>query len=427
MTSGCGCSDILRGVSRTIGENQTVPKGPSSLVALILGNVLGGIGVASGIAVGSLLVASMGGTALAGVAQAVSVLGAAVLAVPLATLAAKSGRRRALTTGYAIAAAGGVAVLAGAALDWLLLLFAGLTLFGSAQASNLQSRYAAAELATPARRGTTMSVVIWATTVGSVLGPNLSGLGGLLGQRLGVPELAGPYLFSVAGFVLACAVLAIGYTARTIPTGAVARRTAGALRALRWAAHDRRTRFGVVVIVTAHAVMVAIMSMTPVHLGHHGHGLTVVGLVISLHILGMYALSPVMGWLNDRIGPVITAYAGLVLLLIAAVLALFGANGLGSVTAALIVLGVGWSAATVSGAVVLAGVENAEIRVPLQGGTDALMNYGAAAAALLSGPLLAGIGFGGLSAVAGALVVPAALLGWGLPARRTPAPVVEGT
>lgn len=419
--------DILRVVSRTIEDDEAVAGRSGSLVALIIGNVLGGVGVASGIAVGSLLVASMGGTALAGVGQAVSVLGAAMLAVPLAAIAARSGRRRALSTGYVIAAAGGLTVLAGAALDWLLLLFAGLTLFGAAQASNLQSRYAAGELASPARRGTTISVVIWATTVGSVLGPNLSGLGGLLGQRLGVPELAGPYLFSVAGFVLAFGVLAVGYTARTIPTGAVARRTAGALGALRWAAHDPRARFGVVVIVTAHAVMVGIMSMTPVHLGHDGHGLTVIGLVISLHILGMYALSPVMGWLNDRIGPVRTAYAGLLLLLLAAVLALLGANGLGSVTAALILLGVGWSAATISGAVLLAGVDDVEIRVPLQGGSDALMNYGAAAAAVLSGPVLAAIGFGGLAVVSGALVLPAALLGWGLRPRRTPASVVEET
>lgn len=394
-------------------------------MALIIGNVLGGIGVASGIAVGSLLVANMGGTALSGVAQAASVLGAALLAVPLAALAARSGRRRALTTGYAIATAGGLVVLAGAALDWLLLLFAGLTLFGAAQASNLQSRYAAGELTDPSRRGRTMSVVIWATTIGSVLGPNLSGLGGVLGQRVGVPELAGPYLFSVAGFLLALVVLAIGYTARTVATGTVTRRTAGALHALRWAARDPRARFGVVVIVTAHAVMVGIMSMTPVHLGHHGYGLTIVGMVISLHILGMYALSPVMGWLSDRIGPVRTAYAGLLLLLLAALLALLGANGLGSVTAALFLLGVGWSAATISGAVVLAGVDNNEVRVPLQGGTDALMNYAAAAAAVLSGPVLAGIGFGGLSVVAGALVLPAAFLGLGLWADRPATPAGE--
>lgn len=173
------------------------------LTALLLGNVLGGVGVASGIAVGALLVASMGGTEMAGVGQALSIFGAAVLAVPLADLATRRGRGHALSLGYVIAAAGALTVLAGAWLGWLPLVLAGLILFGAAQATNLQSRYAASELATPERRATVMSVVLWATTIGSVVGPNLSGPGAKLGTRVGLPELAGPYLFSLAGFVAA--------------------------------------------------------------------------------------------------------------------------------------------------------------------------------------------------------------------------------
>lgn len=392
-----------------------------SLTALVIGNILGGIGVASGIAVGALLVATMGGTGLAGLGQALSVLGAGFLAVPLAKLATQNGRRPALATGYAIAAIGGLTVLLGARFDLLPVVLAGLLLFGAAQAASLQTRYAASELATPARRATIMSIVIWATTIGSVLGPNLSTAGASLGRPLGIPDLAGPYLFSVTGFVLACLVVALVFTGRRmaaprpgVPTQSPARK--GALAALRWAAGHPVARFAVVVIVTGHAVMVGIMSMTPVHLGHGGHGLQVIGLTISLHIMGMYALSPVVGWLADRFGPMRVALAGLAQFAIVAVIILIEADHYVPVVIALILLGSGWSCTTIAGSALLAGVDSGEVRVPLQGATDALMNYGAAAAALLGGPLLALIGYGGLALASAVAIIPA--LATGAYARR---------
>lgn len=389
-----------------------------SLSGLVVGNILGGVGVASGIAVGSLLVASLGGTAMAGLGQALSVLGAGLLAVPLANLAARSGRRRSLTAGYGIAALGGLVILLAARFDLLLLLLAGLLLFGAAQATNLQTRYAASELATPARRGTVMSVVIWASTIGSVVGPNLSGVGARLGRRFQLPDLAGPYLFSLSAFILAGVAVAVLFAGRRTahaapaPAGSSPRNRAGALRALRWASRHPVARFAVVLIVVAHAVMVGIMSMTPVHLGHHGHQLSAVGLVISLHILGMYALSPLFGWLADRIGAMRTALVGLILLAAAALLIFAAPGNFALVTVALMLLGLGWSAATIAGSVLLAGVDSGEIRVPLQGATDAMMNYGGATSALIGGPLLAWLGFGALALTAGALIVPAAALGW---------------
>lgn len=392
-----------------------------SLIALVLTNVLGGIGVASGIAVGALLVASMGGTALAGVGQALSVLGAALLAVPLANLAARRGRRRSLATGYAIAAGGALVILVGARLDWFVLLLLGLVAFGAAQATNLQTRYAAAELATPAHRATVMSTVIWATTIGSVLGPNLSSLGAALGRRFDVPDLAGPYLFSLAGFLLALVAVAALFAARpTAPTGPVnapaasgtATRPASAIGALRWASRHPVARFAVLLIAVGHAVMVGIMSMTPLHLQAHDHGLSAVGLTISLHILGMYAFSPVVGALVDRFGAMRAALAGLLLLGLSAVLILIAPASFVSVVAALVLLGLGWSFTIISGSALLAGVDSGEVRVPLQGATDALMNYAGAGAALLGGPLFAWIGFGGLAIAAGTLIMPAALVGW---------------
>ncbi|QIK72551.1 MFS transporter [Propioniciclava coleopterorum] len=182
--------------------------------------------------------------------------------------------------------------------------------------------------------------------------------------------------------------------------------------ALRWAMAHPVARFAVLLLVIAHAVMVGIMSMTPVHLGHEGEGLRIVGLVISLHILGMYALSPVFGWMADRAGPLRTALVGLIMLGASAALVFVGSASLAVVMAALILLGLGWSASTISASVLLAGVNAGALRVPLQGATDALMNYGGAVMALISGPLLAALGFGGLALVAGLLIIPAAAFGW---------------
>ncbi|MDO5677946.1 MAG: MFS transporter [Propionibacteriaceae bacterium] len=387
------------------------------LLALILANILGGVGVASGIAVGALLVESMGGTWMAGIGQALSILGAAILAVPLANLATRRGRGRALTLGYAVASLGALTVLAGAWFGLFPLVLLGLVAFGAAQATNLQSRYAASELATPERRATIMSVVLWATTIGSVLGPNLSRAGADLGTRVRLPELAGPYLFSVTGFVLAGLVIFFLYKGSQPPAApaiatAAEPRAMGAMAALKWATGHPVARFAVLLIVVGHAVMVGIMSMTPIHLRVLGHDLGAIGLVISLHIMGMYALSPVVGWLADKVGAMRTALVGLILLGLAAVAVLADTTSYWMVTTGLILLGVGWSFTMISGSALLARIDSGAVRVPLQGATDALMNYGAAAAAILGGPLLALVGFGGLAVVSAALIVPAAFVGW---------------
>ncbi len=390
------------------------------LAALIAANVLGGVGVASGIAVGSLLVVSLSSVAFAGLGQALSVFGAGLLAVPLATVAARRGRRSALAMGYLIAVAGALLIVGGATIGSLPVLFAGLVAFGAAQATNLQTRYAASDLAGPQRRGTWMAWVMWATTIGSVAGPNLSAPGGRLGQAWGLPTLAGPYLFSLVGFgVAAAVVLAFHGAGRPpAPTASGPVQPVGALGALRWAAGHATARFAVALLVVAHAVMVAIMSMTPVHLGAGGHGLEVIGLVISLHILGMYALSPVFGALADRFGGLRTGLGGLATLAVASALAFSAPGSAMALTLALVVLGLGWSASVLAASVLLAGVDEGAVRVPLQGATDALMSYGGAAAALGAGVLLATVGYGGLALVSALLIVPAAALGWGARAVR---------
>lgn len=411
---------------------------------LALSNVLGGVGVASGIAVGGLLAEDLGSTSVAGLAQAASVLGAAVAAVPLATMATRVGRRWALTLGYVIAVLGAVLIVLAAVVSSLLLLLVGLGTFGVAQATNLQSRYAATDGASVANRATSMSVVIWATTIGSVAGPNLTAVGERMGPTFGVPGLAGPYLFSVVSFASAATVLALllrpmpapAATADVVPaagtgTGPASSagasptgepsppvdvddgRAVGALAALRWAGGHPVARFAVVLIAVAHATMVMVMVMTPLHMQHNGMSLELVGIVISLHVLGMYALSPVFGALADRFGGVRVACLGIAILALAVVLGLAAASsGEDSrlTAVALTVLGLGWSASLISASSLLAGVASDRVRVPLQGATDAGMNYAGAAAAALAGPILALGGFRAVNLAAAVLLVPAVVL-----------------
>ncbi|MFC7404777.1 MFS transporter [Georgenia alba] len=407
-------------MTRSADADASLPAMPSPedapttrrpLGALVTSNLMGGIGVASSVAVGGLLIESVGFTALAGVGQAFSVLGAALVAIPLAKLAARRGRRWSLGVGYAMATAGAATVVGGAVLSSLVVVLTGLLLFGVAQATNLQSRYAATDGVPVGRRGRVMSIVVWATTVGVVVGPNLSGVGRDLGVSLGLPGLSGPYLFSVGGFVLAgLAVLLLYPGHRPVSEGAAGKpaRPVGALVALRWATGVPSARSGVALVAGGHGVMVSVMVMTPLHMQHHDMTLEVIGLVISVHTFGMYAFSPVFGWLTDRLGAARTAWVGVAILALSLTLGLIaaGLSGMGVTMVALFLLGLGWSAATIAGSTMVASVPDVDMRVSLQGATDATMNYVGAGAAALAGPILALGGFYGVN-LAGAVVLAA--------------------
>ncbi|MEP9382418.1 MFS transporter [Nocardioides cheoyonin] len=389
---------------------------------LVVSNLLGGIGVASSVAVSGLLVEHLGATSIAGLGQASSVLGAAVAAIPLAGLAERRGRRRSLAVGYVIALAGAGVVLLSAAVHSLPLLLLGLACFGVSQATNLQSRYAATDGVPATSRARTMSIVVWATTIGSVAGPNLSDVGERAGESVGPTGLAGPYLFSAAAFALAMVVITLGLPgpapALTQPTsaaagieGAATRVTA--LEALRWALGHPRARLGVVLLAAAHATMVMVMVMTPLHMQHHGMSITVVGLVISLHVVGMYAVSPLFGWLTDAWGALRTAALGTAVLGLAVVVGFVSAatDASEAVTAAaLVLLGLGWSASTIAASSVIAATAADGVRLPLQGAADAGMNYAGALAAVVAGPLLAGGGFQAVNVAGAVLLVPVVAL-----------------
>ena len=374
--------------------------------------VIGGIGNGAGISVGALLIKDVSGSSgWAGMAVVMLTLGAAAFAVPLSSLAARAGRRPALTLGWASGAMGAALTISGAQTLFLPLLLIGLLLFGASSAASLQSRFAAVDRAEPARVGRTLSIVVWSTTVGAVAGPNLTGPGASFARILGLPALAGPMLFSTAAFAVAALVtftllrpdplVHTSYTA----TSPLRRGVRAAVPFLRG-----RTLVAVLTIAASHAVMVAVMALTPVHMQDHGAGLEIIGLTISLHIAGMYALSPVMGWASDRWGPDRVILTGQAILLLAVAVAGTSGESEVRITIGLTLLGIGWSASVIAGAAMLSSSLAVKDRLLVQGFSDLAMNLAGATAGLLAGGVVALSGFGTLNAAAAVLTVPVAAM-----------------
>ncbi|UZG60325.1 MFS transporter [Rhodococcus opacus] len=417
---------------------------------LITAQLFSGAGIASGYAVGGLLAEQMTGrTAMAGFAQMSVILGAGVVAYPLAALAARTGRRRALTLGFGIGAFGALVVLLAVAVEFLPLFMLGMMMCGSATAAGLQARYAAVEFAGPAATGRAMSLVVGATTIGSMLGPNFTGPGARLGEALGMNPLAGPYVISMAAFALAA--LAASTLARGVGTSAArpdatvtgadggAAATGRAIdtsaplglgAALRFVAARPVPLFAIVVIVTGQMMMTNVMVMTPVHMHHQSFDLDAIGIVLSIHIAGMYALSPIFGWMSDRWGPGTVIVSGVVVFIasisLGVVDALAPVSSMPLLTAALLLLGVGWSMFLIGGSALLTASVPQHAKVTLQGASDSAMNLGGALMAAMAGTVLAMGGFLWINLMAtGVLLVTLAfsvravpLMKW--PGRSTP-------
>ena len=398
-----------------------------AVAVLSLGQILGGVAFGATISLGAVLAAEISGDeAFSGLATAAVTLGTAAFAAPLAAFARRRGRRPALTTGMAVALAGVALVVVGAAASLFPLLLFAFALIGAGQASNLQSRFAATDLATAASRGRDLSIVVWATTIGAVLGPNLVGPGEALGALMGMPALTGPYLFTVAGQGLAILLYLAALRPDPLLTAqaAVAADRSGATRPIAGTDRPRVARYAIVVVAAAHGVMVSVMAMTPVHLLHHGATLTIVGVTISLHIAGMYALAPVFGILADRWGRMPTILLGQALLAASLVLAFLGQDSTVAVTFALVLLGLGWSAATVAGAALLTEATDEARRTRRQGLSDTVMSLVGAGGAIAAGVILGWIGYGGLALVVGMGVLVAVALA---PTARSSAPQSEAT
>ena len=389
-----------------------------TLRVLVGAQIFGGLGMGAGLAVGGLLAADLSGsTTLSGLSTTMITLGAALFALPLAHLALRAGRRISLGAGWLIAMTGaGLGVVAGVIGSFALLVI-GMLLFGSGTASNLQSRYAATDLATPRTRARSLAIVVWSTSVGAIAGPNLTGAGATVADGLGLPVLTGPLVFAAAAFfaggVLTLVALrpdplltsirqaADEVGADRAPPPPQSLRIVSAIRAM-----PAEGRLALLAIVLSHAVMVMVMTMTPVHLHHGGVALSVVGLTISLHVAGMYALSPVAGWLADTIGRIPVIVLGQAILAASLVVSGLAGHSEPVVMVGLVLLGLGWCCATVAGSTLLAESVAPPDRPRVQGTSDLLMNLMGASGGATSGALLAIGGFSGLNLAAGLLIVP---------------------
>ena len=388
-----------------------------TIATLVGAQVLAGLGLTIGIAAVSLLARDVSGSeSLAGLAQTSQVLGAGVASWWLAQLMGSRGRRVGLVAGYAVGAAGGLLCVLAAALSSFALLLIGTLLLGTVTAANAQSRYAATDLAVPSRRARDLSLVVWATTVGAVVGPNLAGAGPAVARAVGLPALAGPYLLGAVAVVAAGVLVALRLRPDPLrvaeEAALVARRrdrVAGEPSSVRRViALLRRlpaVRAAVAGLALAHAVMVSVMVMTPLHMDHGGASLRVIGLVISLHVLGMFAFSPLVGTAVDRFGSAAVMSAATPVLLVSLLLCGFAPEGSSlRLTAGLFLLGLGWSFATIAASTLLTAATPAtESRTDVQGAADLLMNLGAAAAAALAGVVVDFVGYQALAFAAAVL------------------------
>ncbi|MER7986671.1 MFS transporter [Streptomyces noursei] len=398
------------------------------LAVLVFSQVLSGAGLAAGITVGALLAEDMlGSTGLAGVPSALFTAGAAAGAAGIGRLSQRRGRRAGLVLGYGAGVLGSLGVVAAAALGSVLLLFPSLLVYGAGTATNLMARYAGAELAPPERRGRAVSTVLFATTLGAVAGPNLVTATGDLALAWGVPRLAGPFLLAAAAFGAAAMVLAVLLRPEPPPRPAAPAATAPGPDAPpddRAAAPSapgptggprRGLLAGTAVMLLTQLVMIALMTMTPVHLRAHGHDAQAAGLVIALHVGAMFLPSPLTGRWVDRAGPQLVAAASGVTLLAAGLLAMLAPpHSVAGLAVALVLLGLGWNFGLVSGTAWVTEALPPARRAASQGLVDVGIALAGATGGIASGPVLAAGGFPVLALVCGVLaaaVVPVAALG----------------
>ncbi|MFM6939052.1 MAG: MFS transporter [Rhodoluna sp.] len=373
---------------------------------LTAGQVLSGFGLGSTLSIGSLLAAHISGSpAWAGSAATFSTLGAATWAIPLARLAYARGRRVSLATGAAIAITGASLVITAAAVSVFPLLLLALFLLGAGSAVGLQARFAATDLPSNRSTGRDLSVVVWATTFGAVIGPNLFGPGEIIGHALGLPSMTGPFVFTIFAQIAATSVFWFGLRPDPLLVAKQlnAAKTKGKISFA--TAFDTLKKyplaaFAISAIALSHMVMVSVMSMTPIHMKGMGFDLVVVGFTISLHIAGMYAFSPIFGWLSDKLGRVQTVILGQLIYVAALAVAGFGQDDRTMVTIGLFLLGLGWSASTVGGAALLTATLPVEEKTNVQGLSDSLMNLSGAFGGAVAGSILTAFMFLGVNLAA---------------------------
>lgn len=379
-----------------------------TLAVVVVSQVLSGAGLAAGVTVGALLAQQMlGQQGLTGVPAALITLGSALAAFTVGRITHGRGRRSGLAVGFAAGGLGAFGVVTAAAAGSVPLLLASLFVYGAGMATNLQARYAGADLAAVRRRGTAISIALFSTTIGAVAGPFLVGPLGRIATSHGLPALSGPFLLAGVAYLAAGAVL---FALLRPDPYLVARQLDTTVRGVSTAAVDNAERrgpgaaVGAMVMVLTQIAMVAIMTMTPVHMQAHHHGLTAIGAVIGIHIGAMYLPSPITGHLVDRVGRIPMSVAAAVILLLAGVTAAVApVDSMPLLIVALALLGLGWNCGLIAGTALVVDATDPGNRARTQGSIDVLVALGGAGGGALSGLVMAESSYATLSLLGGAL------------------------
>lgn len=376
------------------------------LATLFASSSLVGTGFIATITIGSLVAEDLLDSAsLGGLPAAAATIGVAVGTAPIAALMTRRGRRPGIATSHLIGGVGAVIVATAINLESFPLFVAGMFLFGSGIAGDRLSRYAAADVAPPERQSSAISVVVWAGTIGSVAGPILLEPMEDAAKALGLAGLSGAPMMAAVTFALAATLIVVAL--RPDPLSLAVADDSGAAEpvSLRSLLDMPSVRFAIVALLIGQVVMVLIMTMTPVHIRRGGEDLGIVGLVIGAHTFGMFAVSPLTGFLADHVGRVKVMLAGQAILVVAGLMAATaGGDQTLLLVTSLFLLGLGWNFGFVAGSAYLTeGIAAAE-RVHLQGLADTIVWSSSAIASLSSGFLLELGSYATLSLIGAALV-----------------------
>ena len=393
---------------------MSIPSRGKLMTTLFAAQVCGSTGHSMTMAVGSIMAATISGTnTWSGLPVAVAALGAALGSWPLSRMMDRSGLRRpGLALGYALAVGGAILGVVSVAGRSFPLLLAAMALFGLSSTSNLLARYAAADISPGAQRGRAMGLIVWGSTLGSVIGPNLMGPAARAGGLVGMSATASAFLISVTGFALATVLTVLFLRpdplamARRLEAAAEVGRRVATARTLRAALGDVRVQIAFATLAIGQLVMIGTTSTSPVYLHDQGHTVQTIGIAVSLHIGGMYIASPLSGWLSDRFGRLTIIVVGALVLIGAVVLAgLAPGTDRVLVIAALFLNGVGWNMAFVAGSALLTDALSPAERASIQGFADLAMGLMGALGSTAGGMILGIWGFAILNAVGAALVL----------------------
>ena len=372
--------------------------------ALFVGNALSSTAFLAVLTVASITARELtGSTQVAGLPSALGTVGSALGASALTALSRWSGRRAAFCLGFAVSAIGGAIGVSSLQMASLGLLFAAMFVMGFGRSVSQLSRFAAGDLWPADRRASAIGFVVWAATIGSVAGPLVILPASRVGSAYLGAELAGPFAFAGAGFALA----ALWYfamlrpeplTLAAAPEALSSLEEAGESRPLRQLLRHPTVQLSFAALMVSQFVMILLMTMTPLHIRGHHHGLSLVSGVMMVHTLGMFAIAPLTGYLVDRLGARILIATGSLVMAFSAVLGAFADEAQAALlTVSMLLLGVGWNFSFVAGSAVLQEGLALRDRLRLQGVADSLTWISGGLAALCSGFAMSAWSFRGLA------------------------------